>query len=71
MAKFKDTTRGQAMQVLSNLCATLDEHKSEALKDDNAALYAALDIITAALNNAPDYPTRDGKLTITLDLTRK
>jgi hypothetical protein len=65
------TRTTQAMDTLVSLAATLDEHKAEALKDGNDALYNALDIITHALNNAPDYPTRDGKLTITLDLTRK
>jgi hypothetical protein len=65
------TTRTQAMDTLVNLTATLDENKSAALKDGNDALYAALDIITQAINNGPGYPTRDGKLTITLDLTRK
>lgn len=64
------TVRGKAMDTLCAMCATLDEHKADALKDGNDALYHALDIVTEALNRADSHPDRLGRLTITLDLTR-
>ena len=48
----------------------VEEHLAEARKDENTHLACALLVLKSALDKGPDYVTRDGKFTITLDFSR-